>query len=74
MSISDVIMFVPGRASARRSFLARLVEALHQSRRRDTARMLHRHRHLIDEINKSKAAKALEAYALSTGGRDADTH
>jgi hypothetical protein len=74
MSISDVILSVPGRASSRKSLLVRFVEALHQSRRRDTARVLHRHRHLIDEVSRSKAARALQRYALSTAGRDVDRH
>ena len=39
----------PGQHRKRRGFFARILEALHRSRRREAIRVLRRHRHLMAE-------------------------
>jgi hypothetical protein len=44
-----VIASASGRPTRRKGLLARIVEALHESRRLEAMRVIHRHRHLIAE-------------------------
>jgi glutaredoxin len=48
-----------------RGLLLRFVEALHESRRLQAARIIERHRHLIDRAHKAEAAKAAVASSPS---------
>ncbi|HEY0911587.1 MAG TPA: hypothetical protein VGD75_15285 [Bradyrhizobium sp.] len=45
----SIIAGASSRPATRKGFLARIVEALHESRRLDAARVIHRYRHLIAE-------------------------
>jgi len=45
---ADAISSVPDHASAHKGFFAKFVEALHESRRCQAAREIHRHQYLID--------------------------
>ena len=49
-----------GSAAARRGFGAALLIALHESRRRQAARAIHEHRHLIDEVKACEFWRAIE--------------
>jgi hypothetical protein len=51
---------------ARRGFGAALLDALHETRRRQAAREIHEHRHLIDD---AKAAELWRAFARSHAKR-----
>jgi transcription elongation GreA/GreB family factor len=51
---------------ARRGFAAMLLDALHETRRRQAAREIHEHRHLVDD---AKAAEMWRAIARSHAKR-----
>jgi hypothetical protein len=56
-------------APSRKSYLALLLEALHESRRCQAMRIIHQYRHLIADEHRSMAAAEIPEYEIPQGGR-----
>jgi hypothetical protein len=57
-----------GTAPKRKSYLALLLEALHESRRAQAARIIHQYRHLIADEHRSMAPAEVSECEIPKGG------
>jgi hypothetical protein len=67
-----VIASASGRPTTRKGLLARIIEALHESRRLEAARVIHRSRHLIAEDFFERPTIAATSHTTEESNANAD--